>query len=136
VLIWVPEWWVMDQSIRADRTKVSVTNIGSINILILRPRKQADATILQATRIQQCQKITIVLWLYSSNKVPPKRIDDMTARYEWPKGLKAKQMKMKFWHNSLFYYYGSIFWSGDQYLRERRRYGHPVCLGEMKVAAH
>jgi hypothetical protein len=118
-----PNDGLCDQSIRADRKSEVGQTLVSINNSDLKAKKRQMLLFFRQPRDTMPRKITIVLWLYSSNKVPPKRMDDMTARYEMTKGTwKAKQMRS---FGSLITLLLRLHFLSDQYLRERRRYGHP-----------
>jgi multidrug resistance efflux pump len=92
--------------VSAGQTLVSINNSD------LKAKKaQADATILQATAVQQCQeRLRSFCDFIQATKCLPKKLDDMTARYEMTKaGLEAKQMRNEVLAQFISTI-GSIFW--------------------------
>jgi hypothetical protein len=92
-----PNDGLCDQSIRADRTKVSAgQTLVSINNLTLRPRKRRQMLIFFRQPRDNARKITIVLWLYSSNKVSQKNWWYDRSLWNDQRGLEGKTNEMKF----------------------------------------
>jgi multidrug resistance efflux pump len=117
---YVTKVYVQIGKVSAGQTLVSINNSD------LKAKKaQADA-ILQATAgYNNAKKDYDRFVTLFKQQSAQKRIDDMTARYEMTKGLEGQnKCEMKFWH-SLIHSITAPFSLGDQYLRERRRYGHP-----------